>query len=104
MSTIYDNMGNGSEDKSALDEVFGRSANKYEEPVLIKNAGSEMPVQKVIETSPSDLREYRQQIDTAKNALNLVDDVVLKSYLKRLDSMDIASMLSVRLLTQPSLL
>ena len=92
MSTIYDNMGNGSEDKSALDEVFGRSANKYEEPVLIKNAGSEMPVQKVIETSPSDLREYRQQIDTAKNALNLVDDVVLKSYLKRLDSMDIASM------------
>lgn len=92
MSTIYDNMSNGSEDKSALDEVFGRSANKYEEPVLIKNAGSEMPVQKVIETSPSDLREYRQQIDTAKNALNLVDDVVLKSYLKRLDSMDIASM------------
>ena len=51
-----------------------------------------MPVQKVIETSPSDLREYRQQIDAAKNALNLVDDVVLKSYLKRLDSMDIASM------------
>ena len=93
MSTIYDNMGNGSEDKSALDEVFGRSANKYEEPVVIKNAGPEMPVQKVIETSPSDLREYRQQIDTAKNALNLVDDVVLKSYLKRLDSMDIASML-----------
>lgn len=92
MSTIYDNMGNGSEDKSALDEVFGRSANKYEEPVVIKNAGSEMPVQKVIETSPSDLREYRQQIETAKNALNLVDDVVLKSYLKRLDSMDIASM------------
>ena len=92
MSTIYDNMGNGSEDKSALDEVFGRSANKYEEPVVIKNAGSEMPVQKVIETSPSDLREYRQQIDAAKNALNLVDDVVLKSYLKRLDSMDIASM------------
>ena len=90
MSTIYDNMGNGSEDKSALDEVFGRSADKYEE---IKNAGPEMPVQKVIETSPSDLREYRQQIDTAKNALNLVDDVVLKSYLKRLDSMDIASML-----------
>lgn len=89
MSTIYDNMGNGSEDKSALDEVFGRSADKYEE---IKNAGPEMPVQKVIETSPSDLREYRQQIDTAKNALNLVDDVVLKSYLKRLDSMDIASM------------
>lgn len=88
MSTIYDNMGNGSEDKSALDEVFGRSADKYEE---IKNAGPEMPVQKVIETSPSDLREYRQQIDTAKNALNLVDDVVLKSYLKRLDSMDIAS-------------
>lgn len=92
MSTIYDNMGNGSEDKSALDEVFGRSANKYEESVVIKNAGPEMPVQKVIETSPSDLREYRQQIDTAKNALNLVDDVVLKSYLKRLDSMDIASM------------
>ena len=92
MSTIYDNMGNDSEDKSALDEVFGRSANKYEEPVVIKNAGPEMPVQKVIETSPSDLREYRQQIDTAKNALNLVDDVVLKSYLKRLDSMDIASM------------
>ena len=92
MSTIYDNMGNDSEDKSALDEVFGRSANKYEEPVVIKNAGSEMPVQKVIETSPSDLREYRQQIETAKNALNLVDDVVLKSYLKRLDSMDIASM------------
>lgn len=92
MSTIYDNMGNGSEDKSALDEVFGRSANKYEEPVVIKNAGPEMPVQNVIETSPSDLREYRQQIDTAKNALNLVDDVVLKSYLKRLDSMDIASM------------
>lgn len=92
MSTIYDNMGNGSEDKSALDEVFGRSANKYEEPVVIKNAGPEMPVQKVIETSPSDLREYRQQIDTAKNALNLVDDVVFKSYLKRLDSMDIASM------------
>ena len=92
MSTIYDNMGNGSEDKSALDEVFGRSANKYEEPVVIKNAGPEMPVQKVIETSPSDLREYRQQIDTAKNALNLVDDVVLKSYLKRLDSMDIVSM------------
>ncbi len=92
MSTIYDNMGNGSEDKSALDEVFGRSANKYEEPVVINNAGPEMPVQKVIETSPSDLREYRQQIDTAKNALNLVDDVVLKSYLKRLDSMDIASM------------
>ena len=92
MSTIYDNMGNGSEDKSALDEVFGRSANKYEEPVVIKNAGPEMPVQEVIETSPSDLREYRQQIDTAKNALNLVDDVVLKSYLKRLDSMDIASM------------
>ena len=92
MSTIYDNMGNDSEDKSALDEVFGRSANKYEEPVVIKNAGSEMPVQKVIETSPSDLREYRQQIDAAKNALNLVDDVVLKSYLKRLDSMDIASM------------
>ena len=92
MSTIYDNMGNGSEDKSALDEVFGRSANKYEEPVVIKNAGPEMPVQKVIETSPSVLREYRQQIDTAKNALNLVDDVVLKSYLKRLDSMDIASM------------
>ena len=92
MSTIYDNMGNGSEDKSALDEVFGRSANKYEEPVVIKNAGSEMPVQKVIETSPSDLREYRQQIDAAKNALNLVDDVVLKSYLKRMDSMDIASM------------
>lgn len=92
MSTIYDNMGNGSEDKSALDEVFGRSANKYEEPVVIKNAGPEMPVQKVIETSPSDLREYRQQIDTAKNALNLVDDVVLKSYLKRLDRMDIASM------------
>lgn len=89
MSTIYDNMGNGSEDKSALDEVFGRSADKYEE---IKNAGPEMPVQKVIETSPSDLREYRQQIDMAKNALNLVDDVVLKSYLKRLDSMDIASM------------
>lgn len=89
MSTIYDNMGNGSEDKSALDEVFGRSADKYEE---IKNAGPEMPVQKVIETSSSDLREYRQQIDTAKNALNLVDDVVLKSYLKRLDSMDIASM------------
>lgn len=89
MSTIYDNMGNGSEDKSALDEVFGRSADKYEE---IKNAGPEMPVQKVIETSPSDLREYCQQIDTAKNALNLVDDVVLKSYLKRLDSMDIASM------------
>lgn len=92
MSTIYDNMGNGSENKSALDEVFGRSANKYEEPVVIKNAGPEMPVQKVIETSPSDLCEYRQQIDTAKNALNLVDDVVLKSYLKRLDSMDIASM------------
>ena len=92
MSTIYDNMGNDSEDKSALDEVFGRSANKYEEPVVIKNAGSEMPVQKVIETSPSDLREYRQQIETAKNALKLVDDVVLKSYLKRLDSMDIASM------------
>lgn len=92
MSTIYDNMGNSSEDKSALDEVFGRSANKYEEPVVIKNAGPEMPVQKVIETSPSDLREYRQQIDTAKKALNLVDDVVLKSYLKRLDSMDIASM------------
>ena len=92
MSTIYDNMGNDSEDKSALDEVFGRSANKYEEPVVIKNAGSEMPVQKVIETSPSDQREYRQQIETAKNALNLVDDVVLKSYLKRLDSMDIASM------------
>lgn len=92
MSTIYDNMGNGSEDKSALDEVFGRSANKYEEPVVIKNAGPEMPVQKVIETSPSDLREYRQQIDMAKNALNLVDDVVLKSYLKRLASMDIASM------------
>lgn len=92
MSTIYDNMGNGSEDKSALDEVFGRSANKYEEPVVKKNAGPEMPVQKVIETSPSDLREYRQQIDTAKNALNLVDDVVFKSYLKRLDSMDIASM------------
>ena len=92
MSTIYDNMGNGSEDKSALDEVFGRSANKYEEPVVIKNADPEMPVQKVIETSPSDLREYRQQIDTAKNALNLVDDVVLKSYLKRLDSMNIASM------------
>lgn len=92
MSTIYDNMGNGSEDKFALDEVFGRSANRYEEPVVIKNAGPEMPVQKVIETSPSDLREYRQQIDTAKNALNLVDDVVLKSYLKRLDSMDIASM------------
>ena len=92
MSTIYDNMGNDTEDKSALDEVFGRSANKYEESVVIKNAGPEMPVQKVIETSPSDLREYRQQIDTAKNALNLVDDVVLKSYLKRLDSMDIASM------------
>ena len=92
MSTIYDNMGNDTEDKSALDEVFGRSANKYEEPVVIKNADPEMPVQKVIETSPSDLREYRQQIDTAKNALNLVDDVVLKSYLKRLDSMDIASM------------
>lgn len=92
MSTIYDNMGNGSEDKSALDEVFGRSANKYEEPVVIKNAGPEMPVQKVLETSPSDLCEYRQQIDTAKKALNLVDDVVLKSYLKRLDSMDIASM------------
>lgn len=92
MSTIYDNMGNDSEDKSALDEVFGRSANKYEEPVVIKNAGPEMPVQKVLETSPSDLREYRQQIDTAKKALNLVDDVVLKSYLKRLDSMDIASM------------
>lgn len=92
MSTIYDNMGNGSEDKSALDEVFGRSANKYEEPVVIKNAGSEMPVQKIIETSLSDLREYRQQIDAAKNALNLVDDVVLKSYLKRMDSMDIASM------------
>ena len=92
MSTIYDNMGNDTEDKSALDEVFGRSANKYEEPVVIKNAGPEMPVQKVLETSPSDLREYRQQIDTAKNALNLVDDVVLKSYLKRLDSMDIASM------------
>ena len=92
MSTIYDNMGNGSEDKSALDEVFGRSANKYEEPVVIKNAGPEMPVQEVIETSPSDLREYRQQIDTAKKALNLVDDVVLKSYLKRMDSMDIASM------------
>lgn len=51
-----------------------------------------MPVQEVIETSPSDLREYRQQIDTAKKTLNLVDDVVLKSYLKRLDSMDIASM------------
>lgn len=92
MSTIYDNMGSGSEDKSALDEVFGHSANKYEEPVVIKNAGPEMPVQKVIETSPSDLREYRQQIDTAKNALNLVDDVVFKSYLKRLDSMDVASM------------
>lgn len=92
MSTIYDNMGNGSEDKSALDEVFGRSANKYEEPVVIKNAGPEMPVQKVLEISPSDLCEYRQQIDMAKNALNLVDDVVLKSYLKRLDSMDIASM------------
>lgn len=92
MSTIYDNMGNDSEDKSALDEVFGRSANKYEEPVVIKNAGPEMPVQEVIETSPSDLREYRQQIDTAKKTLNLVDDVVLKSYLKRLDSMDIASM------------
>ena len=89
MSTIYDNMGNGSEDKSALDEVFGRSADKYEE---IQNAGPEMPVQQVIETSPSDLREYRQQIDTAKNALNFVDDVVLKSYLKRLDSMDIVSM------------
>lgn len=85
-------MGNDSEDKSALDEVFGRSANKYEEPVVIKNAGPEMPVQKVLETSPSDLCEYRQQIDMAKNALNLVDDVVLKSYLKRLDSMDIASM------------
>ena len=92
MSTIYDNMGNDTEDESALDEVFGRSANKYEEPVVTKDAGSEMPVQKVLETSPSDLREYRQQIDTAKNALNLVDDVVLKSYLKRLDSMDIASM------------
>ena len=92
MSTIYDNMGNGSKDKSALDEVFGRSANKYEEPVVIKNAGPEMPVQKVLETSPSDLCEYRQQIDMAKNALNLVDDVVLKSYLKRLDSMNIASM------------
>lgn len=52
MSTIYDNMGNGSEDKSALDEVFGRSANKYEEPVVIKNAGPEMPVQKVLETLP----------------------------------------------------
>ena len=38
MSTIYDNMGNGSEDKSALDEVFGRSADKYEE---IKNADPE---------------------------------------------------------------
>lgn len=60
--------------------------------MVIKNAGPEMPVQEVIETSPSDLREYRQQIDTAKKALNLVDDVVLKSYLKRLDSMDIASM------------
>ena len=81
-----------SEPKSALDEVFGRSANKYEEPVVIKKAGPEMPVQEVIETSPSDLREYRQQIDTAKKTLNLVDDVVLKSYLKRLDSMDIASM------------
>ncbi len=92
MSTIYDNMGNDSEDKSALDEVFGRSANKYEEPVVIKNAGPEMPVQKVLETSPSDLCEYRQQIDMAKKTLNLVDDVVLKSYLKRLDSMDIASM------------
>ena len=92
MSTIYDNMGNDTEDKSALDEVFGRSANKYEEPVVTKDAGSEMPVQKVLETSPSDLCEYRQQIDMAKNALNLVDDVVLKSYLKRLDSMDIASM------------
>ena len=92
MSTIYDNMSNSSEDKSALDEVFGRSANKYEEPVVTKNAGPKMPVQKGGETSPSNLREYRQQIDTAKNALNLVDDVVLKSYLKRLDSMDIASM------------
>lgn len=28
MSTIYDNMGNDSEDKSALDEVFGRSAKR----------------------------------------------------------------------------
>ena len=46
MSTIYDNMGNDTEDKSALDEVFGRSANKYEEPVVIKNADPEMPVQK----------------------------------------------------------
>lgn len=29
---------------------------------------------------------------TRQKTLNLVDDVVLKSYLKRLDSMDIASM------------
>lgn len=46
MSTIYDNMSNSSEDKSALDEVFGRSANKYEEPVVTKNAGPKMPVQR----------------------------------------------------------
>ena len=58
MSTIYDNMGNGSKDKSALDEVFGRSANKNEEPVVIKNADPEMPVQKVRFCSLSLLRKY----------------------------------------------
>lgn len=92
MSTIYDNTNNGAEDNLALDKIFDRSDNTHENPVVVKTKGSEIPEQKVQEVSPSDMREYRQQIDTAQNALNLVDDVVLKSYLKRLDGMDIASM------------
>lgn len=92
MSTIYDNNNNGSEDNLALDKIFGQSDNSYEEPEVVKTTSSEMPELKVQEISPSDMSEYRQQIDTARNALELVDDVVLKSYLKRLDGMDIASM------------
>lgn len=97
MSTIYDNKGDDFGDKLALDKIFGSSDNTYEEPVTVKTetikcAASDNPVQQVQATSPSYMREYRQQIDAAKNALNLVDDVVLKNYLKRLDDMDVVSM------------
>lgn len=97
MSTIYDNKGDDFGDKLALGKIFGSSDNTYEEPVTvktetIKSAASDNPVQQVQATSPSYMREYRQQIDAAKNALNLVDDVVLKNYLKRLDDMDVVSM------------
>ena len=92
MSTIYDNNNNDSDDNLALDKIFGRSNDTHVKPVVVKDTGTEKPEPKIPEGSPSDMREYRQQIDTARNALNLVDDVVLKSYLKRLDGMDIAPM------------